>query len=439
MSGIARIMLARGIAGLRQRREGLGGARRAARARRDGRTSATTPRNVGEADTVVVSTAIRDDQPRAGRGARGAACGSLPRAAALASRDGRAARRRGRRHARQDDDDVDAHGRAAALRRRPVVRDRRQPQRVRRQRPRRHRRRLRRRGRRERRLVPALLARRSPIVTNVEPDHLDHYGTAEAVEQAFDAFVERVQPGRVPGRLRRRPGRARGWPRRRRGRGVDVRTYGESTPTPTCGMVDLATAAGAARRSSRGRRGRRLGRVAAAAARPAQRAQRRGGAARPALGLGLPGRAAARRGSPASPAPGGGSSSRAPSAGVRVFDDYAHHPTELRADARRPPARSPSGGRVVVVLPAAPATAGPGLRRRSSAPRSGWPTRSSSWTCTPRARTRCPGVTGALVAAAVPLPPAQVVSRAVVVGGRRPAGRAGRARATWCSPSAPAT
>ncbi|MBK7624592.1 MAG: undecaprenyldiphospho-muramoylpentapeptide beta-N-acetylglucosaminyltransferase [Kineosporiaceae bacterium] len=33
------------------------------------------------------------------------------------------------------------------------------------------------------------------IVTNVEPDHLDHYGTAEAVEAAFEAFADRIVPG----------------------------------------------------------------------------------------------------------------------------------------------------------------------------------------------------------------------------------------------------
>lgn len=30
------------------------------------------------------------------------------------------------------------------------------------------------------------------VVTNVQPDHLDHYGTVEAVERAFDAFAERL-------------------------------------------------------------------------------------------------------------------------------------------------------------------------------------------------------------------------------------------------------
>ena len=33
------------------------------------------------------------------------------------------------------------------------------------------------------------------VVTNVEPDHLDHYGTAEAVAAAFEAFAQRVEIG----------------------------------------------------------------------------------------------------------------------------------------------------------------------------------------------------------------------------------------------------
>jgi UDP-N-acetylmuramate--alanine ligase len=33
------------------------------------------------------------------------------------------------------------------------------------------------------------------VITNVEADHLDHYGTPEAVEAAFEAFCGRVRPG----------------------------------------------------------------------------------------------------------------------------------------------------------------------------------------------------------------------------------------------------
>ena len=33
------------------------------------------------------------------------------------------------------------------------------------------------------------------VVTNLEPDHLDHYGTAQAYTAAFDAFTGRITPG----------------------------------------------------------------------------------------------------------------------------------------------------------------------------------------------------------------------------------------------------
>ena len=36
---------------------------------------------------------------------------------------------------------------------------------------------------------------RLAIVTNVEPDHLDHYGTREAFEDAFVQFSRLIVPG----------------------------------------------------------------------------------------------------------------------------------------------------------------------------------------------------------------------------------------------------
>ena len=74
--------------------------------------------------------------------------------------------------------------------------------------------------------------------------------------------------------------------------------------------------------------------------------------------------------------------------GVRVFDSYAHHPTELAADLRaardiasssRAAGSSPSSSRTC--------TAGRGSSPATSAPRWAWPTRRSSSTSTPRART----------------------------------------------------
>ena len=112
---------------------------------------------------VVVSTAIRRGQPRAGAGPRARPAGHPPRRAA-----GRALRRaspaRGRRHPRQDDHRRDVHLGAARHRRRPGLLPRRRAAGLRPGR-RGHQRRLgrgrvgRRRGRRERRELPGAAAR----------------------------------------------------------------------------------------------------------------------------------------------------------------------------------------------------------------------------------------------------------------------------------------
>ena len=125
--------------------------------------------------------------------------------------------------------------------------------------------------------------------------------------------------------------------------------------------------------------------------------------------------------------------------GVRVYDDYAHHPTELRRAAAPPPARSPAAGRLVVAFQphrySRTLAFADGVRRGARR----WPTRSSSWRSTPPARTRCPA------RPARPSPPPcrcraeRVRLRAVLVGGARRAGRAAPGPATSSSPSAPAT
>jgi UDP-N-acetylmuramate--alanine ligase len=65
------------------------------------------------------------------------------------------------------------------------------------------------------------------VVTNVQPDHLDHYGTAEGVEQGFLAFARSIRPG---GRLitcADDEGAAR-LAQRVAAEGLQVTTYGES-------------------------------------------------------------------------------------------------------------------------------------------------------------------------------------------------------------------
>ena len=131
---------------------------------------------------------------------------------------------------RQDHDDVDADGRAAGLRGRPVLRRRRRAGQARHQRPPRHRRRVRRRGGRERRLLPGLPARGRASSPTSSPT--TSTSTAPSRPCRTPTPVRALRPPRRPaGDLRRRRGVAcpgGAGPRRR----PRVLTYGFA-PTPT--------------------------------------------------------------------------------------------------------------------------------------------------------------------------------------------------------------
>ena len=64
------------------------------------------------------------------------------------------------------------------------------------------------------------------VLTNVEPDHLDYYGTFDALRDAFAEFVAAAAPGR--GRVRRRP---RGGGHRPGARGDHRRDRAPGRPT----------------------------------------------------------------------------------------------------------------------------------------------------------------------------------------------------------------
>ena len=240
------------------------------------------------------------------------------------------------------------------------------------------------------------------IVTNVEPDHLDHYGTPEAVAAAFDLFADRVVPDgflvtcaddhgaqQLAGSARRR--------------GVDVRTYGEH-PDADLRVVDLVTQ-GMGSSFEPVALGRRLGRVDL---RLPGRHNALNAAAALAVGTGL--------GFPVERLCEGLASFtgtrrrfelKGTAGGVRVFDSYAHHPTELVADlaAARDVA---GGGRVVVVFQ-------PHLFSRTLffaedfGRALGLADEVVVMDVYAAREDPVPGVTGALVAAAVPLAPQHVV------------------------------
>ncbi|WP_153022696.1 UDP-N-acetylmuramate--L-alanine ligase [Luteimicrobium xylanilyticum] len=174
------------------------------------------------------------------------------------------------------------------------------------------------------------------LVTNVEPDHLDHYGTREAFDDAFVAFAARVVPGGALVACADDPGSASLAARHRAGGGT-AWTYG-TDPTSDLVVEDVRTAAGAT--ATLRVRASGLGGspelVDGAAARlvlrvpGAHNVLNAAGAVLAAVALGAPfeGAAAAAE---AFRGTGRRFEARGEADGVRVVDDYAHHPTEITA------------------------------------------------------------------------------------------------------------
>src|SRR5499427_4563940 len=192
---------------------------------------------------------------------------------------------------------------------------------------------------------------RSPdvaVITNVEADHLDNYGTAEAYRASFGAFVARISPGGLMVTCADDPG-TRDLSSQASRRGLRVRTYGESAdadyrvawtrtrgmettsavrsqPSPF-GIIDVQITLGVP-----GRHNALNAAAAFATATELGIAPQRAAAALASY------RGAARRMEP-----------KGEAGGVRVLDSYAHHPTELAADLRA--AREiAAGGRVIAVF-----------------------------------------------------------------------------------------
>ncbi|KZB84611.1 UDP-N-acetylmuramate--L-alanine ligase [Amycolatopsis regifaucium] len=183
------------------------------------------------------------------------------------------------------------------------------------------------------------------VVTNVEPDHLDHHGTAEAYVSVFTDFLGRIEPGGLlivcgdDAAADRLGAQAED-------RGIRVRRYGRSvtgaddakvlgyTPAPDGGVVRVSL------------QGNEIDlRVAVPGEHMALNAI---AALLAGIELGAPVEGLAE-----GLAAFGGVRRRfefkGRSGDVRVYDDYAHHPTEVDAQLRA--VRTAAGtGRVVVVF-----------------------------------------------------------------------------------------
>lgn len=186
------------------------------------------------------------------------------------------------------------------------------------------------------------------VITNIEADHLDNYGTAREYHAAFGQFARRVSAGGLLVLCADDPG-TRELAQSLRGSPVAIRTYGES-PQADYRLSDVqprGMETGFTVRASTSSFGQ-IHAVITVGVPGRHNALNGTGAFAAAVELGVPPqrvatalasfRGAARRLEP-----------KGAAAGVRVLDTYAHHPTEIAADLRA--ARElAAGGRVIAVF-----------------------------------------------------------------------------------------
>ena len=182
------------------------------------------------------------------------------------------------------------------------------------------------------------------LVTNVEADHLDNYGTEEAYHRAFSAFLDRIRPGGFLVAVVDDPGAA-ALAAEARDRGIEVFAVGEALEAGLRAQ-DL-TFSGPSSTFTVVRDGEPLGTVTLQIpgrhyvldAMAALAAGLRLGFGFDALRAGLESFTGTRR----------RMERKGEVAGVRVYDSYAHHPNEIVGDLQA--ARSLAGeGRVVVAF-----------------------------------------------------------------------------------------
>ncbi|MCW2759161.1 MAG: UDP-N-acetylmuramate--L-alanine ligase [Nocardioidaceae bacterium] len=182
------------------------------------------------------------------------------------------------------------------------------------------------------------------LVTNVEADHLDHFGTEAAYRAAFDGFLERIDPDGFLVACVDDPG-AGDLAETARGRGLEVVAVGR-TAQADLRATNLAYA-GSISRFDVIDRGRRLGSVALQIpgehyvldALVALGAGLRLGFSFADLVRGLESFSGTRR----------RMERKGEVGGIRVYDSYAHHPREIAGDLQA--ARAVAGsGRVIVAF-----------------------------------------------------------------------------------------
>ncbi len=248
-----------------------------------------------------------------------------------------------------------------------------------------------------------LLSPHGAVVTNVEPDHLDNYGNAAAVDEAFEAFVGRVDPAGVVLLGADDPGSSRLVPLARH-RGLRVRTFGCADEADV--RVESLELAGSGSSFDLIAEGRRLGRVQLAVP-GAYNAVNAAGAIGLGLAVDLPfgemarglaGFAGVRR----------RFEFKGVAGGVRVYDDYAHHPTEVGSAALAAARGVAGAGRVIAVFQPHLYSRTQNFAEQFGAALGGADVAVVMDVYAAR-EDPIPGVTGALIARAVPLPADRVL------------------------------
>jgi UDP-N-acetylmuramate--alanine ligase len=198
-----------------------------------------------------------------------------------------------------------------------------------------------------------LLSPDAAVITCVEADHLDNYASLAEIEAAFEAFAARITPGGIlitcaddagASKVAAAAGQRSGGSLRTVSYGVSTRADYRLTAVTPAGMATQFELTAARRSVLAGRGSVRLrvevpGRHNALNAAAAYATAAELGFGHDGIAAGLAGyRGTRRRMEPKGEADG-----------VRVLDSYAHHPTELAADLRT--ARDiAAGGRVIVVF-----------------------------------------------------------------------------------------
>ncbi|HET7328381.1 MAG TPA: UDP-N-acetylmuramate--L-alanine ligase [Nocardioidaceae bacterium] len=239
------------------------------------------------------------------------------------------------------------------------------------------------------------------IITNVEADHLDNYGTAEAYAEAFEQFLDRVEPDGFVVCCTDDPGAAR-LAHTAQLRGITCVRVGQGGDADV--RVSDPVFAGATSSFTVSAGGTELGRVtlqipgmhyvldAACALAVCLR-----------LGFGF---AQVRSGLEQFSGTQRRMELKGEAGGVRVYDSYAHHPTEIAGDLRA--ARALAGGGRVVTCFQPHMFSRTKIFAAAMGEALGLADRVVVMDVYPAREDPLPGVDGGLVAARVPLPAAAV-------------------------------